>query len=123
MIRIAALALPLLLSAAPGLAAAQAAPAPVRLMLNAADLDGDGAVSAEEAAQRLAATTTEELPAAVQPASLDKRLPVRFAPRDERDESGFPALAMKRRFVEASEFEQALEYRFQEELKERRKQR
>jgi len=121
MIRLAALALPLLLAAAPGLATAQAAPAPVRLVLNAADLDGDGVVSAEEAAQRLAATTAEELPAAGQPASLDKRLPVRFVPPQEHDESGFPALAMKRRFVEASEFEQALEYRFQEELRERRK--
>jgi hypothetical protein len=121
MIRLAALALPLMLVAAPGLAAAQAAPAPLRLMLNPADLDGDGVISAEEAAQRLAAATAQELPTADRPASLDKRLPVRFVPPQERDESGFPALAMKRRFVEASEFEQALEYRFQEELRERRK--
>ncbi|MFT4253768.1 MAG: hypothetical protein QM608_14940 [Caulobacter sp.] len=123
MIRLAVLALPLLLAAAPNLAAAEAPPTPVRLVLNAADLDGDGVVSREEAALRLAAGTAEELPAAAQPASPDKRLPVRIVPPQERDESGFPALAMKRRFVQASEFEQALEYRFQEELKERRKSR
>lgn len=121
MIRLAALALPLLLAAAPGLAAAEGLPAPIRLVLTPADLDGDGVVSSEEAAQRLASGTTQELPAADQPASLDKRLPVRFVPPRDRDESGFPALAMKRRFVPASEFEQALEYRFQEELRERRK--
>jgi hypothetical protein len=123
MIRFAALALPLLL-AAPALAQTPAAaPAPQRLVLNLADRDGDGVVSPAEAAEHLAAADAGELPAA-QPASAPHRGP-RFKPArataEPADEAGFPGLSMKRRFVEASEFEQALEYRFLEELKDRRK--
>lgn len=124
MIRLAALALPLLL-AAPAMAQTPAASplAPQRLVLNLADRDGDGVVSPAEAAEQLASQNAAELPAA-QPESAPHRGP-RFRPasaKTERaDEAGFPGLSMKRRFVEASEFEQALEYRFLEELKERRK--
>ncbi len=121
MIRLAALALPLLLAAPAMAQPTAAAPAPQKLVLNLADRDGDGVVSQDEAAERLAIADAEAFPAAAQPEAIAKRLPIKFVPPQEHDESGFPALAMKRRFVEASEFEQALEYRFQEELRERRK--
>ncbi|MDG2529741.1 hypothetical protein [Caulobacter endophyticus] len=125
MIRLAALSLPLLLAAAPAMAQTSA-PSPLtpqRLVLNLADRDGDGVVSPAEAADQLASYDAAELPAA-QPASAPHRGP-RSRPGkakpEKADEAGFPGLSMKRRFVEASEFEQALEFRFLEELKDRRK--
>lgn len=123
MIRLAALALPLLL-AAPALAQTPAAaPAPQRLVLNLADRDGDGVVSPAEAAEHLASGDAAELPAAepLSPPHRGPRLRPGNAKAEKPDEAGFPGLSMKRRFVEASEFEQALEYRFLEELKDRRK--
>lgn len=122
MIRLAALALPLLL-AAPAMAQTPATPAPQKLVLNLADRDGDGVVSPAEAAEHLASGNAAELPAA-QPASAPHwgpRIRPGRAEAEPADEAGFPGLSMKRRFVEASEFEQALEYRFLEELKDRRK--
>ncbi|KSB88570.1 hypothetical protein AS593_17450 [Caulobacter vibrioides] len=124
MIRLAALALPLLL-AAPVMAQTPASSplAPQKLVLNLADRNGDGVVSPAEAAERMAIVGAAELPAA-QPVSAPHRGP-RFRPghadAERADEAGFPGLSMKRRFVEASEFEKALEYRFLEELKDRRK--
>ncbi|MBI1686727.1 hypothetical protein [Caulobacter hibisci] len=129
MIRLALVALPLLLAAPAMAQAPTAAPAPQKLVLNLADRDGDGVVSEAEAADRLAnADASAEAFPASQPTTIAKRVPIdsmlfSFMPPRERDETGFPALAMKRRFVEPSEFEQALEYRFQEELRERRKNR
>lgn len=122
MIRLAALALPLLL-AAPAMAQTPTPLAPQRLVLNLADRDGDGVVSPVEAAEHLASGDAAELPAAepLSPPHRGPRLRPGKAKAEKPDEAGFPGLSMKRRFVPASEFEQALEYRFLEELKDRRK--
>lgn len=97
---------------APGLAVAQQAP---RLLLALADLDRDGHVSDAERAASLAETTADIVPVAaparprprIRPAAADKVPP---GPLD-----------MARRIVPASEFEMALEERFNREVERRRK--
>lgn len=111
MIRLAALALPLLL-AAPAMAQT---PPPQRLVLNLADRDGDGAVSPAEAAERLAIADVRELPT-TEPSDWYRRPAPPHEPQGATD-----GLAMKRRLIPASEFELANEKRFEETLRRIRK--
>lgn len=96
---------------APGLAVAQQAP---RLLLVPADIDRDGRVSDTERAASLAETTAEITPIATPASALPR---VRPAAAD------FPPgpLEMARRVVPPSEFEVALEDRFNREVERRRK--
>lgn len=122
--RFAALALPsLLLAAIAAPALAEPAPASVRLVLNRADLDGDGIVTPVETAQRLAEGDAAQAPVAEPILTTSQSARSRARRAEPHDEGGFPGLSMKRRLVPPSEFEQALEHRFQEELRQRRKRR
>ncbi len=112
MIRLAVLALPLLL-AAPAVAQTLA---PQKLVLSRADRDGDGAVSQVEAAEHLALVDERELPT-TEPTDW-YRQPKAKPPEPISPTDG---LAMKRRFFPASEFELENERRFEERLKEIRK--
>jgi len=96
---------------APGLAAAQQAP---RLLLDPADVDRDGRVSDAERAASLAATTADTAPVAT---------PASAIPRVRPTAHDFPPgpLDMARRVVPPSEFEVALEDRFNREVERRRK--
>lgn len=96
---------------APGLAAAQQAP---RLLLTLADLDRDGHVSDAERAASLAETTADIAPVAA-PASPRPRV----RPAANKVPPG--PLDMARRIVPPSEFELALEERFNREVERRRK--
>jgi hypothetical protein len=116
MIRLVAIALPLSLLAPPVLAQTSliqtSQVGPTRLVLNAADKDGDGVVSPAEAAHRLAVADVRELPA-TEPTDW-YRTPPEPVP-DKPD-----GLSMKRRFVPASGFELQNERNFEEALRKRR---
>jgi len=96
---------------APGLAAAQQA---LRLRLDPADTDQDGRVSDAERAASLAATPADVAPIATPAGAL---------PRVRPTAHDFPPgpLDMARRVVPPSEFEVALEDRFNREVERRRK--
>ena len=95
---------------APSLTVAQQAP---RLLLVPADIDRDGHVSDAERASSLAETTAEITPIAAPASQRPRKRPaannVRPGP-----------LEMARRIVPASEFEVALEDRFNREVERRR---
>ena len=94
---------------APSLALAQQAP---RLLLAPADTDHDGRVSDAERAASLGATTADIAPVAA-PAVPRPRA------RPTADNSEPGPLDMARRVVPASEFELALEERFNREVRRR----
>jgi hypothetical protein len=91
----------------PSLAAAQQAP---RLVLDAADADRDGHISEAERAAKLAGATAEITPVAE---PTGQRL------RPAAEPLGPGPLDMARRIVPPSEFETALEDRFNREVQRR----
>jgi hypothetical protein len=93
----------------PGLAAAQQAP---RLVLDAADVDRDGHVSDAERAAKLAGSTADIAPVAE---------PTGAQPRPAAEPLDPGPLDMARRVVPPSEFEVALEDRFNREVRKREK--
>jgi hypothetical protein len=95
---------------APNLAAAQQAP---RLQLALADQDHDGRISEAERAASLAETTADITPVATLAGALPRVRPVA-----EEIQPG--PLDMARRVVPPSEFEVALEDRFNREVERRR---
>lgn len=97
--------------AGPVVALAQQAP---RLQLDLADTDHDGHVSDAERAASLARTTADIAPVAA---------PTSPRPRARPAADNFPPgpLEMARRIVPASEFELALEERFNREVERRQK--
>ncbi|PXA82748.1 hypothetical protein DMC25_19330 [Caulobacter sp. D4A] len=112
MIRLAVLALPLLL-AAPAVAQTLA---PQKLVLSRADRDGDGAVSQIEAAEHLALVDERELPT-TEPTNWYRQPKMRELGSGSIDDG----LMMKRRFVPASGFELENERQFEEALRRRKK--
>jgi hypothetical protein len=96
---------------APSLALAQQAP---RLLLAPADTDHDGRVSDAERAASLAETTADIAPIATPAGALPRVRPL-------ADDIPPGPLDMARRIVPPSEFEVALEDRFNREVERRRK--
>lgn len=94
---------------APGLAQAQAP----RLLLDLADTDRNGVVSDAERADRLAAAPSDIVPVAAQ---WPERGLIGEKPREPLDPG---PLDMARRVVPPSEFEVALEDRFNREVRKR----